>query len=288
MNNFQKRVLSSIIGGALMIAILVLGNEILLGGLCIVSIIGFFELTKACKVHTDEKKINSYEAVGICATVIWYAVIESYKLGIISGNCLTGGFIVIVLTLVAYMAVYVFSFPKYDAAKTMSALFAFIYCPVMISFIYMIRMLGYGAYLVWMVFVCSWFCDIFAYLVGVKIGKHKFVPKLSPKKSLEGAIGGVIGSAVIGGLYAFFLLAPQIDTMPRTQVVIVIIVISCIGAMISMVGDLAASAIKRNHDIKDYGKLIPGHGGIMDRFDSVIFVAPLVYMLSLLFLNYTM
>lgn len=107
-------------------------------------------------------------------------------------------------------------------------------------------------------------------------------PVLSPKKTVEGAIGGVLGSALLTLLYAFvFKNAMQIDTSGM----IVLSVISMIGALISMVGDLAASAIKRNYDVKDYGHLIPGHGGILDRFDSVIFTAPIIYYLATTMMN---
>ena len=114
------------------------------------------------------------------------------------------------------------------------------------------------------------------------IGKHKLAPVLSPKKSIEGAIGGVVGSSIVGLLYALILTQadPDIENIRW-----VFPVICAVGAMISQVGDLAASAIKRNYDIKDYGKLIPGHGGIMDRFDSVIFTSPMIYYMAVLLLK---
>ena len=127
-----------------------------------------------------------------------------------------------------------------------------------------------------MIFISSWICDTCAYFVGVAIGKHKMSPKLSPKKSIEGAIGGIAGSAIVGALYAYFIVEKVIA---HQQITWVFVLISAVGAIISQIGDLAASAIKRNHDIKDYGKLIPGHGGVMDRFDSVIFTAPMIYLL---------
>ena len=108
------------------------------------------------------------------------------------------------------------------------------------------------------------------------LGKHKMAPKLSPKKSVEGGIGGIVGAALLGAIFA--VAANKITgagVNPAQYAVI------CgVGGMISQIGDLAASAIKRNHDIKDYGKLIPGHGGILDRFDSVIFTAPIIYYLA--------
>ena len=105
-------------------------------------------------------------------------------------------------------------------------------------------------------------------------------PKLSPKKSVEGGIGGLIGAALLGALYALAVNHWGGMSVPPLEYALICL----IGGMISMVGDLAASAIKRNHEIKDYGTLIPGHGGILDRFDSVIFTAPVIYYLAVLLL----
>ena len=133
-----------------------------------------------------------------------------------------------------------------------------------------------GLFLVGLVFLCSWGCDTCAYCVGVLIGKHKMAPKLSPKKSIEGGIGGLAGAALLGALYAL-----AINKWGGASAGVVEYALICfVGGIISMIGDLAASAIKRNHEIKDYGKLIPGHGGILDRFDSVIFTAPVIYYLA--------
>ena len=117
--------------------------------------------------------------------------------------------------------------------------------------------------------------------LGKLTGRKKIFPQLSPKKSLEGCIGGVLGAALIGWLYGHFFVE---TAFPEQTVGWIIALICGVGAVMSMVGDLAASAIKRNAQIKDYGKLIPGHGGIMDRFDSMIVTAPMTYFLALLLL----
>ena len=117
--------------------------------------------------------------------------------------------------------------------------------------------------------------------MGVLFLKHKLAPVLSPKKSIEGAVGGVVGAAAAGALFGAYL-----DSALFTEnFVVLLAVVGGVGSVISQVGDLAASAIKRNHEIKDYGKLIPGHGGIMDRFDSVIFTAPITYFLIIMLGN---
>ncbi len=140
-----------------------------------------------------------------------------------------------------------------------------------------------GVFFIGLAFSCSWFTDTFAYIVGVKFGKHKMAPVISPKKSIEGAIGGVVVTAALNVLlvYLFTVGCSKLYGYSifgeSASKYLYIIPISMVLSLVSMLGDLSASVIKRNYGIKDYGKLIPGHGGIMDRFDSVIFVAPTLY-----------
>ncbi len=140
-----------------------------------------------------------------------------------------------------------------------------------------------AVFFIGLAFSCSWFTDTFAYIVGVKFGKHKMAPVISPKKSIEGAIGGVVVTAAINVLILYLFtvgcknLYDYTIFAESTGKYLYIIPISIVLSLVSMLGDLSASVIKRNYGIKDYGKLIPGHGGIMDRFDSVIFVAPTLY-----------
>ncbi|MCR4989528.1 MAG: phosphatidate cytidylyltransferase, partial [Lachnospiraceae bacterium] len=188
----------------------------------------------------------------------------------------------VTVILMAYAFLYVFTFPKYNAGNIMMSFFCIVYGPVMLSFIYLTRQAPFGQYLVWMIFVCSWVCDTCAYCVGMLFGKHPLAPVLSPKKSVEGAIGGILGSAIVGFLISYFLFEKNIDVSGMRWVTVLI---ASLGAILSQVGDLTASAIKRNFNIKDYGRIIPGHGGIMDRFDSVIFTAPMIYFLTLLLVH---
>ena len=226
-------------------------------------------------MDAEEKSVNALEAAGYAGIVVYYGIV-------VFSSSQAAQMLSILFVMIGMMFVYVFTFPKYQASQVMAAFFGFAYAPVMFSFIYQTRQLQYGIYLVWMIFISSWVCDTFAYLTGMMIGKHKMTPKLSPKKSIEGAIGGVVGSALAGVLFGYFIVE---RVVPDQQITWVFAVIGGIGAMISQIGDLAASAIKRNHNIKDYGHLIPGHGGIMDRFDSVIFTAPMIYGLALLFIR---
>ena len=187
------------------------------------------------------------------------------------------GMMGVIISFMMFMFVYVFTYPKFKADQVMPAFFGVVYVAVMLSFIYLTRNLPDGKFLVWLIFLCSWGCDTCAYCVGMLIGKHKMAPILSPKKSVEGGIGGIVGAALIGILYAL-----AVNYWGNAgEDVLRYAIIGAAGGAISQIGDLAASAIKRYHNIKDYGKLIPGHGGILDRFDSVIFTAPIIYYLAL-------
>ncbi|MDD6919830.1 MAG: phosphatidate cytidylyltransferase [Eubacteriales bacterium] len=122
--------------------------------------------------------------------------------------------------------------------------------------------------IVWLIVIASFATDIFAYFVGMTLGKHRLCPNISPKKSIEGSIGGIVGSVVCCGLFGIFFMKTML---------IHCLVIGILGGVVSQLGDLTASIFKRKIGIKDYGNLIPGHGGILDRFDSVIFVSPVVF-----------
>lgn len=257
---FKTRLLSGIVLVAIAFLTIMSGGYVLLLTLLCVSLIGMRELYNAMGVH--KSGMDLLELAGYLGAVLYYGTVflgfEKY------------GMMAVILSLVLLMFVYVFTYPKYQAEQVMSAFFGLVYVAVMLSFILLTRNLENGHLLVWLIFFCSWGCDTCAYCVGVLIGKHKMAPVLSPKKSIEGAVGGVAGAAGLGAAYAAIIYAPVVEYA----------VICAVGALISMVGDLAASAIKRNRGIKDYGKLIPGHGGILDRFDSVIFTAPVIYYMA--------
>ncbi len=136
-----------------------------------------------------------------------------------------------------------------------------------------------GRILIWYVILCAWGTDVFAYIFGKLIGKHKF-SKVSPNKSIEGCIAGAIG-AVILGLICTYIINSYINTDLNISYVL-IAVISLVLSIVGQIGDFAASSIKRYVGIKDYSNLIPGHGGMLDRIDSVIFIAPFAYFLLMM------
>lgn len=264
---FKTRLLSGIVLVIIAFATIFLGGDVLFATLLTISLIGVSELYKVVKIEKAPLGI-----VGYIGVVAYYFLIRAQK----KEDLMM--FAIILLILV--MAVYVFAFPKYVSEQVMTAYFGVFYVAIMLSYIYQTRLLKDGLFLVGLVFLCSWGCDTCAYCVGMLIGKHKMAPVLSPKKSVEGGVGGVIGAALLGLLYAFAM-----NHWGNAGLDPVFCAITCgVGGIISQIGDLAASAIKRNYEIKDYGKLIPGHGGILDRFDSVIFTAPVIFILSLVLL----
>ncbi len=265
---FWTRLGSGIILVAIALITIISGGPVLAATLMIVSLIGIYELYRVFQVENRGTWLLS--GAGYLGAVLFYALLflnpQAYTMMVLTGS------------LVIIMAVYVFTYPCYRAHQIAAAFFSMVYVAVMLSYIYLLRCMEHGAYLVWLVFFASWGCDTCAYCVGKLIGRHKMTPKLSPKKSVEGAVGGALGAALLGAVYGAVVRG---RVASGGNLILIFAVICAAGGLLSMIGDLAASAIKRNYDIKDYGTLIPGHGGIMDRFDSVIFIAPVIYYLTL-------
>lgn len=225
--------------------------------------------------------------IGIAGAVSAFTVFAvSYKIAVPAVGVLYGFYTMLML------AISVFDNKNVRYMDAVMAVFSSIFLPNAFSCIIRLNDINdfnpnfkhyEGVFMVGMCFVCSWLTDTFAYIVGSKLGKHKMCPVISPKKSVEGAIGGLVISGLFAPLllFIFHLIGiyfwdyPIYGTGYMKYLAIIPITIAVSG--VSMVGDLAASVLKRNHDIKDFSKLIPGHGGIMDRFDSCVFVFPTLY-----------
>ncbi len=265
--SFLERTISGIVLVIIVLAAALMGGAVMFGLTLFLSLIGVYEIYKTVGV---EKKLMG--VVGYIACVAYYVLVYFF------GDTYLGVFIIAYLLVL--MCVYVFTFPKYNTEAALMSFFGVIYVAVLMSFMYQLRDSEGGKFTFWLIFISSWGCDTCAYLAGVMFGKHKMAPVLSPKKTIEGAVGGVLGAAGIGALYGYFVA----DYVSIGNVVIAFAAICGITGLISMIGDLTASAIKRNYEIKDYGKLIPGHGGVLDRFDSIIFTSPIIfYLITLVF-----
>lgn len=167
----------------------------------------------------------------------------------------------------------------YDTAATITTM---VYIPFFAFHMVLIDMTEYRLF-IWIVVIAAFGQDICAYFTGYFLGKHKMSPNLSPKKTVEGAVGGLLGSSLLSMAFGLVFM----KNAGINHIGLICFVLGLVGGAAGMAGDLTASMFKRKMGIKDYGTLIPGHGGIMDRFDSVLFVAPVIYY-AILALNGTM
>ena len=161
---------------------------------------------------------------------------------------------------------------KVNVSDIAITIFGIMYVTYLFAFLIFTREMNKGVYYIWFILGGAWMTDIFAYLVGITIGKHK-ISEISPKKSIEGCIGGIVGCVLFFVGYTYYL-----NTLGFELNYILMGIIGIVTSVISQIGDLAASSIKRYCEIKDFGNIMPGHGGILDRFDSIILIAPFIYM----------
>ncbi|MBR2407958.1 MAG: phosphatidate cytidylyltransferase [Lachnospiraceae bacterium] len=260
---FITRLLSGIVLLAIVISTGILGGPVFWALVTLISLIGLMEFHRMIKLEK-----SGLFAVNLIACSGLYLLLLFGKTELAD--------LMPVVALLILMGIYVVRYPKFDAKDIFASFTGFVYTAVLLSFLYRIRIEENGMLLLWLVFIGTWGSDTCAYCIGCLFGKHKAFPVLSPKKSVEGCIGGMAGTALIAGIYAACLNR----FVEGTEVsVLAFVLIGVLASVVSQIGDLAASAMKRKYEIKDYGKLIPGHGGILDRFDSIIFTAPLVYIM---------
>ncbi|MBQ9156687.1 MAG: phosphatidate cytidylyltransferase [Eubacterium sp.] len=263
---FKQRLISGIILVILAVITLYFGGTLTLIVTAAISLIGMFELMRVIRMERTGLAVIAYSGAILYYLVLWLDL-EHYILPLA------------LLVLILLFSVYVFTFPRYKIDQVTMAFFSLFYVTLMLSCIYRVRIMENGGYMIVLVFLSAWGNDTLAYCAGRLFGKHKMSPILSPKKTIEGAVGGIVGAGLLGALYGLIsqrFIAVDVNLIPLFALV------CAVGGAISIIGDLGASAIKRNYDIKDYSNLIPGHGGILDRFDSIIFTAPIIYYLLVL------
>lgn len=162
-----------------------------------------------------------------------------------------------------------------DVASSFVAVF---YLVLAFTAMPIIRLGENGQYYYLLCFIGPWITDSFAYFVGYFFGRHKLIPEISPKKTVEGAVGGVVFCILAFVLFGFF--AGRATGLSPNYLVLALV--GAVASVLSQLGDLFASLVKREHDIKDYGTIFPGHGGVMDRFDSVVGTAPFLLIICTL------
>lgn len=262
------RILTSVVGIPLVILIMVLGSPYIEVAGLIIALIGVYEF-----YHMVTKRYKTLSWIGYGSVVVYFLGLNYF-----SQNFLVFGITLLLILLITM----VFTHPKYGIADIAMTFIAPIYVGVMLSFVMLLRGMLHGEFLVWFIFISAWGSDTCAYFAGKCFGKHKLAPVLSPKKTIEGSIGGAIGATAISWIYitVYGYFVPSIGD----RGIIFILIVVFFAALLSQIGDLTASAIKRDIGEKDFGNLFPGHGGVLDRFDSILFVAPFIYFAFNLFI----
>ncbi len=259
----KTRVISAIIALPLVIIPIYLGGALFYAAVLVAFCIGLYEFNRAFKVNNKHLYMVQLICTVILLGVMWFEYGAFY-------------FSPAVLLLMVLFMYYVVNYPKIDLKQLLYALFGFYYIPIMLSHIILVRQIEvYGSFMVWMIFIISFGSDSFAYFVGKTFGKHKLAKALSPNKTIEGAIGGVIGAGILSIIYAIYVNSTGFDFQVYHYIGFGLM--GAIGSVFSQFGDMSASAMKRVTGIKDFGNIMPGHGGLVDRMDSIIFVAPFVY-----------
>ena len=248
--------------------------------IALVAAIGVFELTKAFEVRNPVFR-------GFCLAIsaalpFWFEYKDKLNIPM---------FPVVTIAVVLSLMIMVLDFERLKFEQVVCSLCSAVFVPSALSCIILYRDLYItypdkyiktdGIFFILFGFFCCWLSDTFAFFAGKFFGKHKLSPVISPKKTIEGAIGGVIGTAILN-IVLFVIFKKFFNLSEGISLPLIIIASVCLS-VISIFGDLAASTIKRHHGIKDFGNLLPGHGGVMDRFDSSCFVFPVLY--SLIIIN---
>ena len=254
----MKSLLIRTISGVAIVIITVfaiyLGRIYLSGFVFLLSIIGIHEFYDAVRnIGVKPVKIAGYiSCIGFLLSSLGIKWIKASNI-----------FITIIIFLLVYYFIKKKEFRLADIAITFFSIF---YIPFLLQHIIYLR----DDIHIWLVFLIAWGTDTFAYVFGMLFGRHKLCPNLSPKKTIEGSLGGILGAVGITYMFArYFNLEPYF----------LYLFITFLGSIIAQIGDLTASKIKRITGIKDFGFIMPGHGGILDRFDSILFIAPYTYYL---------
>lgn len=273
-----KRIITSIVAICVLVPILIFDETWVLPiAVSICSVIGILEMLGCIGLRK-----NWFLTVPLCLVTALLPLFTRYLyLADVAQSESLATLLKMAIGLAFIMALYIFGVAVF-ANKTVSItdaglLFAasFYIIAAFTSLVYIHDYIHNGEYIYLLIFICAWVTDIFAYFTGRLLGKHKLIPAVSPKKTVEGAIGGIVFCVV--AIVAFGVVMENFFTPTETRANYLVLAISGIFvSVVSQIGDLIMSVIKRHYGIKDYGKLFPGHGGMLDRFDSVLAVSLLL------------
>lgn len=256
------RIITALVGIPVLLFIVISGGWILRFSIIALAVVGFYEFCNAVSKKYNPMRYLGYVSVVMIANGVLY---DHQPLEIFLAT-------LIIVVLVAVVT----NYPKYTIVDASITVFGVLYLGFLFPFASLVREMAMGEFFVWLIFISAWGTDTCAYFAGSFLGKNKLAPALSPNKTIEGAAGGVIGAALLGFVYAFVYgtyynnaIMPYLFVIP---------LVTALGSVVAQFGDLSASTIKRTLKVKDFGYILPGHGGILDRFDSVLFTAPFIYM----------
>ena len=263
----KQRLIFGILGIIAALAVLIYTTPLVIG--CCVAAIALIGMYEFFKVTGLKKSPAAF--VGYVFCVLLYAFVLFVNINV-------SGYIILSLAayILALMTIMVFFHDKCTFSNAALSFMGTMYISIFFLHIIFIRSSLLGYLNIWLIFISAWATDSFAYFAGRLFGRHKLCPSISPKKTVEGAIGGTLGCVICICLYVYFCSKYAGISANYINAVI----LSVFTAVFSQLGDLAASCIKREHGVKDYGNLIPGHGGVLDRFDSALLISPLVYYLT--------
>lgn len=253
------RILSAMVGIPLILGAVYLGEAWYCLFLLLVANLGIYEYTRMLRARGFGLPAwpGYFGASAIIVLLFWQQPALLFHL------------IMLILVLL-FMAVLIY-FEKINFWESAVIFWGIIYLGGLLGFMLLLRMLPQGAVYTYMLLIGVWLNDTFAYFVGIKWGRHKLAPRISPQKSVEGALAGISGTVLTALLAVWFI--PWLIPLPAWKAVL----LGFGTAVFAQLGDLMESALKRQFQVKDTGQLIPGHGGVMDRFDSLMLAAPFVY-----------
>ncbi|WP_373481597.1 phosphatidate cytidylyltransferase [Acetobacterium sp.] len=262
-SSMKTRIWTGVVGLPLLIFILYTGGFILVMGVSILAFVGTMEYTRAIN-KMIRPKINAILMIFLTVMLMVTIKLDYY-------------FLMPVL-LVAFIIIFCYEILSGNVGiqRGSATLMGLIYVPVMFGHLFLFETVNKGAYYMWLIFVIAFTTDTAAYFIGKSIGHRKIAPLISPKKTIAGSVGGVIVAALCTILYGTILSSYFSFVLPWY----LYLVVGVFGSIAGQCGDLTASMIKRKAKIKDFGTILPGHGGILDRFDSILFIIPLIYIFA--------
>lgn len=261
----KTRIITAIVALAVFAAVLIAPPIVFTIALALVILFMLYECYSATKADTAMKVVGFVSAVLMMAVLYGISVAPKYVFPLFA--------VVIVMIIILHMVLIVAEHGKNSYKEILSNGFLTLYVVLSMGCAWLAKEMFGTAYML-LIFICAWSTDTFAYFTGKFFGKHKLIPHVSPNKTVEGSIGGVAGTMILSVIYLFALnkvFALDVNWLISG------LAVGFVGGVFSQVGDLTASAIKRDTGIKDFGWIFPGHGGFMDRFDSVMFIAPFIF-----------